>query len=152
MLAITADFRFEAAHILPNHEGKCSRLHGHSWQGWVKVTGPLDPIQHFIMDYAVLKMLINEYIVGPFDHTYLGAPALFQKQIGETPDVIVPTAPVYPTCENLVQLFADSLIGQVSACNCQLLEVGLKETCTTSAIWTADFTFPPGMFVSRPKE
>jgi 6-pyruvoyltetrahydropterin/6-carboxytetrahydropterin synthase len=32
------EFRFEAAHRLPHHDGKCRRLHGrHSWVGRVYV-------------------------------------------------------------------------------------------------------------------
>jgi 6-pyruvoyltetrahydropterin/6-carboxytetrahydropterin synthase len=32
-------FSFEAAHFLPLHDGKCRRLHGHSWVGWVEICG-----------------------------------------------------------------------------------------------------------------
>ncbi|GCA81549.1 6-carboxy-5,6,7,8-tetrahydropterin synthase [Microcystis aeruginosa NIES-2521] len=34
---IYKEFRFEAAHHLPHYEGKCRRLHGHSWLGRVYV-------------------------------------------------------------------------------------------------------------------
>lgn len=34
---IYKEFRFEAAHRLPHHSGKCHRLHGHSWIGRVYV-------------------------------------------------------------------------------------------------------------------
>ncbi|NES98612.1 MAG: 6-carboxytetrahydropterin synthase QueD, partial [Desertifilum sp. SIO1I2] len=34
---IYKEFRFEAAHHLPHHDGKCRRLHGHSWVGRVQV-------------------------------------------------------------------------------------------------------------------
>jgi len=36
---IYKEFCFEAAHILPKHNGKCSRLHGHSWLARVYVKG-----------------------------------------------------------------------------------------------------------------
>ncbi len=35
---IYKEFRFEAAHRLPYHQGKCCRLHGHSWVGRVYIT------------------------------------------------------------------------------------------------------------------
>lgn len=31
------DFTFEAAHLLPHHDGKCARLHGHSWRMTVEI-------------------------------------------------------------------------------------------------------------------
>jgi 6-pyruvoyltetrahydropterin/6-carboxytetrahydropterin synthase len=40
---IRKQFRFEAAHVLPHHPGKCSRLHGHSYRLEVAVSGPLQP-------------------------------------------------------------------------------------------------------------
>jgi 6-pyruvoyltetrahydropterin/6-carboxytetrahydropterin synthase len=36
---LAKEFRFEAAHQLPYHDGKCARLHGHSWHGVVYVAG-----------------------------------------------------------------------------------------------------------------
>ena len=34
-------FRFEAAHTLPFHPGKCARMHGHSYRLEVAVSGPI---------------------------------------------------------------------------------------------------------------
>ena len=34
-------FRFEAAHELPRHPGKCRKLHGHSYELFVVVEGPI---------------------------------------------------------------------------------------------------------------
>ncbi|HVP70389.1 MAG TPA: 6-carboxytetrahydropterin synthase, partial [Gemmatimonadaceae bacterium] len=43
-MEIFREFTFEAAHRLPNvAEGhKCARLHGHSFQVTVHVSGPID--------------------------------------------------------------------------------------------------------------
>ena len=32
MYKLEKEIKFEAAHILPHHDGKCGRLHGHSWR------------------------------------------------------------------------------------------------------------------------
>ncbi|HEX6509206.1 MAG TPA: 6-carboxytetrahydropterin synthase QueD [Chloroflexota bacterium] len=63
-------FTFEAAHFLPHHEGKCRRLHGHSWVGWVEVTGnglhPDGPQAGMVMDFgcisAVVKPMVDDYL------------------------------------------------------------------------------------------
>jgi 7-carboxy-7-deazaguanine synthase (Cx14CxxC type)/queuosine biosynthesis protein QueD len=54
---ITKRFRFEAAHQLPavpdGH--KCSRLHGHTYEVWVHVTGPVSPEFGWIADFGDVK-------------------------------------------------------------------------------------------------
>ena len=40
-LQIRKHFRFEAAHALPFHPGKCARMHGHSYRLEVAVRGPI---------------------------------------------------------------------------------------------------------------
>jgi GTP cyclohydrolase IB len=54
---ITKRFRFEAAHQLPAvPEGhKCSRLHGHTYEVWVHVTGPVSPEFGWIADFGDVK-------------------------------------------------------------------------------------------------
>src|SRR5260370_40846854 len=41
MALITKIFRFEAAHNLPGHRGKCAHLHGHSYRLEATLRGPL---------------------------------------------------------------------------------------------------------------
>ncbi len=69
---LVKDFRFEAAHFLPNvPEGhKCRRIHGHSFRGEVAVRGPLDPVLGWVMDFADLKAAV-EPLVHRLDHYLL---------------------------------------------------------------------------------
>lgn len=69
---LVKDFRFEAAHFLPNvPEGhKCRRIHGHSFRGEVAVRGPLDPALGWVMDFADLKRVVDP-IVYRLDHYLL---------------------------------------------------------------------------------
>ena len=48
------DFRFEAAHRLPHVAPghMCARLHGHSYQVRITVTGPVDTHVGWVMDFA----------------------------------------------------------------------------------------------------
>lgn len=63
-------FTFEAAHFLPQHEGKCRRLHGHSWVGWVEVSSERlqreGPQEGMVMDYSsisdAIKPMVDEYL------------------------------------------------------------------------------------------
>lgn len=72
IVELVKDFRFEAAHFLPNvPEGhKCRRIHGHSFRGEVAVRGPLDPVLGWVMDFADLKAAV-EPLVHRLDHYLL---------------------------------------------------------------------------------
>ena len=69
---ITRDFRFEAAHLLPNvaKDHKCARLHGHSFAVTVVVGGELDPELGWVLDFAdVQKAWVPLH--EALDHRYL---------------------------------------------------------------------------------
>jgi 6-pyruvoyltetrahydropterin/6-carboxytetrahydropterin synthase len=68
--SVTRTFRFEAAHQLPWHEGKCRHLHGHSYRLDVTVSGPLGP-NGIVLDFADLQARVNTEVVDRFDHRYL---------------------------------------------------------------------------------
>jgi 6-pyruvoyltetrahydropterin/6-carboxytetrahydropterin synthase len=72
---IYKEFRFEAAHRLPNYDGKCSRLHGHSWVGRVYVKGDRliaeGSQQGMIIDYSKIWSYIEPLLDNYLDHYYL---------------------------------------------------------------------------------
>jgi 6-pyruvoyltetrahydropterin/6-carboxytetrahydropterin synthase len=68
--SVTRSFRFEAAHQLPWHEGKCRHLHGHSYRLDVTVTGPLGP-NGIVLDFADLQAAVNREVIDRYDHRYL---------------------------------------------------------------------------------
>lgn len=71
---ITVAATFSAAHRLPEHEGKCCRLHGHTYGLEVTVEGtPQDsgPAAGMIMDFADLRERVDRLIVQHLDHQLL---------------------------------------------------------------------------------
>ena len=67
MISITKTYRFEAAHHLPNHKGKCARPHGHSYRVDVTVSGPIkvDEGQSdagMVMDFDDLDSIVKPLI------------------------------------------------------------------------------------------
>jgi 6-pyruvoyltetrahydropterin/6-carboxytetrahydropterin synthase len=63
-------FTFEAAHFLPHSEGKCRRLHGHSWVGWIEVESDhlqeSGPSSGMVIDFhelgATVKPIVDQYL------------------------------------------------------------------------------------------
>ena len=66
------EFRFEAAHLLPNvsPDHKCARLHGHSFKVVVAVAGPVDSEEGWLVDYADISKAWRP-LYDLLDHRYL---------------------------------------------------------------------------------
>ena len=71
---VTISTTFAAAHRLPDHEGKCCRLHGHTYGLEVTVEGsPQEsgPAAGMVMDFAELRQRVAELVVERLDHQLL---------------------------------------------------------------------------------
>ncbi len=71
--SVTKLFEFEAAHHLPNYDGACKNLHGHTYKMEVEVArlGGRDKDSGMIIDFKNLKATVNELIINRFDHSNL---------------------------------------------------------------------------------
>lgn len=70
---LTKTFRFEAAHSLPGHRGKCARLHGHSYVLEVSVRGPIKQCagasdDGMVMDFDDLTYIVKQAVIERLDH------------------------------------------------------------------------------------
>jgi len=65
-------FSFESAHHLPEvpEDHKCRRLHGHSFQVEVTVSGSIGHQTGWVMDFADLKARVRP-VIEALDHRYL---------------------------------------------------------------------------------
>ena|SRR5579872_1884062 len=68
MYTLIVRARFEAAHDIPGHKGKCARLHGHSYQVEAEFSGTRLDSLGMLYDFGDLKAILNEFLP---DHTYL---------------------------------------------------------------------------------
>ena len=74
MYRVAKTFRFEAAHFLPDHDGKCKTMHGHSYRVEVVCQGVdvhLDGAKRgMVVDFGDIKKVVQP-IVDALDHTVL---------------------------------------------------------------------------------
>ncbi len=143
VLRITKQFRFEAAHALWNYDGLCRNIHGHSYILYVTISGhpnadPNHPKYGMIMDFSVLKKIVQEQIIDRFDHALMVnahtphlAMAKDIKMFGK-----VVALPYQPTCENMVLDFSTCLKPALPE-NINLHSLRLHETATAYAEWYA---------------
>ncbi len=74
--SITKVFKFEAAHQLPNHDGKCRNLHGHTYRVELDIEGPVcltdgTPKEGMIVDFSDVSKLFKELVFNVCDHSFL---------------------------------------------------------------------------------
>lgn len=71
---IAKSFTFEAAHLLPDHIGKCAKLHGHSYRLEVSVSGLVQTTgaeTGMVMDFTYLSEIVEREVVSKWDHQLL---------------------------------------------------------------------------------
>jgi len=70
--SVVKSFTFEAAHFLPNLKPghKCGRVHGHSFRCEVVVTGEVDSITGFVIDFGDISAVCRP-LHDLLDHRFL---------------------------------------------------------------------------------
>ena len=64
--------KFDAAHYLPLHPGKCRNLHGHTYTVELGIKNlPIDPKTGMSIDFGEVKEWLYYNVVAVFDHQSL---------------------------------------------------------------------------------
>ncbi|HQQ63484.1 MAG TPA: 6-carboxytetrahydropterin synthase QueD [Pseudomonadales bacterium] len=118
-MEIYKEFSIEAAHLLPNVPAghKCGRLHGHSFQVSIHVSGPVDAQSGWVIDFADIKSAFKP-VWEQLDHHYLNDIAGLEN----------------PTSENLARWIWQQLKPRLPL----LSKVLVKETCTSGCVYTGE--------------
>ncbi|MBU1446609.1 6-carboxytetrahydropterin synthase QueD [Patescibacteria group bacterium] len=67
---VTKEFTFDAAHYLTKYNGKCEKLHGHTYKLHVTVAGELDN-EDMVIDFVHLKEFVKTRVTSKLDHSSL---------------------------------------------------------------------------------
>lgn len=118
-MEIYKDFSFDSAHRLPNvpDRHKCGRLHGHTFQLRIVVSGPVDETTGWIMDFGDIKAAFRP-LYERLDHNYLNEIDGLEN----------------PTSEVLVKWIWQELKPVLP----QLVRLEIKETCTSGCVYIGD--------------
>lgn len=71
MITVTKTVKFDAAHVLTNHQGLCKNLHGHTYRVDVSVTQAEGDASDMVIDFKDLKKIATEVICDRFDHAFI---------------------------------------------------------------------------------
>ena len=67
-MKVTKEITFDVAHMLSYYEGKCANLHGHTYKLQVTLEGNVGDVSHMVLDFNILKEVLNESVMDVFDH------------------------------------------------------------------------------------
>ena len=138
MHMVTKTVRFDAAHILSDHEGLCKNLHGHTYRVDVSVAQAADDGRDMVIDFKELKRIANEVICDRFDHAFIYNTA--SKGESEIAAVVEKNGlrtvaiPFRSTSENLAKMFYGELKARIPG----LAAVKVWETADNCAECGAD--------------
>lgn len=144
VIRLTKEYSFEAAHALDGYDGPCREIHGHSYRLFVTVKGTpaedeADPKCGMMMDFGVLKRIVNEEIVSRFDHALVlrgsASGAELRRVLVERFGNIL-TVDYQSTCENMLADFARRIAARLPE-GVALHSLKLHETATSFAEWFA---------------
>ena len=136
--AIQKDFRFEAAHRLENHNGKCARLHGHSYKLEIVVGRnhlyEESSSKGMVVDFANISMVVG-VIVDILDHRFIATeetPKAFLDALDftEYEKLSIPAS----TAEHLAAWIGNTLLDNTMMRGV-LRSVTLWETENSKATW-----------------
>jgi 6-pyruvoyltetrahydropterin/6-carboxytetrahydropterin synthase len=142
MISVTKIFRFEAAHAIFGYQGKCSGIHGHSYELHVTVRAAsqsfLEPAG-FIIDFKELKTIVVKTIIDNMDHMVLLSKKYIEqhKEAKAMNNIIVLESE--PSVENLL-LFIIEQLAENFPPHIQLTGLKLFETKDSYAQWKSEYT------------
>lgn len=125
MFEIHVSAEFEAAHRIAGYNGKCDRLHGHSWIVEAAVTGQKLDKLGMLVDFKVVKGRLRELLEG-LDHQFLNELPAFAEGYN-------------PTAEHLAQyIYEEMAKAEFFDDNVKLKHIQVWESPKSSVIYTLD--------------
>ncbi|MGN0833275.1 MAG: 6-carboxytetrahydropterin synthase QueD [Kiritimatiellia bacterium] len=117
MITVTKTVKFDAAHVLTNHQGLCKNLHGHTYRVDVSVTQSAGDDRDMVIDFKDLKRLAAETICDRFDHAFVyNTQSPGEREIAavvEKHGMRTVAIPFRSTAENLARLFYGELKARI---------------------------------------
>lgn len=161
---IIKEIGIDAGHRVTNHGSKCKSPHGHRYQIFATVSGPLyeeGEQEGMVLDFSFLKEEMTRIIDGGFDHGMilwrrdpLVIQTLSNEELTEVDEYLsvwpvaflsrskfwgkVAITKTVPTAENLAQLWYELLAPRIlkrTDDRATLVKVEVYETPTSSAIY-----------------
>lgn len=146
MYTLKVKDHFDAAHLLPLHEGKCKNLHGHRWEVEVVVEAEELDKCGMVVDFALIKDIIKRVVP---DHQPLNVGQYMFSLFHLFPDLkpalttmanILSNWIVNPTAERIAERLFVLMESEISVkgMDVSLVEITVWESPDCSATYRPD--------------
>lgn len=119
MFELRKSFTFEASHVLTEHDGKCARLHGHSYGLTIELRGRRlhrdGPKTNMLADFTDISQVVKAVLESHLDHHHLNDSLKTDS----------------PTAEFIARWVYKTLVGALPL----LSAVEVRETASSCAIY-----------------
>jgi 6-pyruvoyltetrahydropterin/6-carboxytetrahydropterin synthase len=133
MITVTKTVKFDAAHVLTNHQGLCKNLHGHTYRVDISVSQREGEDSDMVIDFKDLKSIAEAVICDRFDHAFIyntTSPGECEiAAVVEKNSMRTAAIPFRSTAENLAKYFFELLIARIP----NIASVKVWETAMSSA-------------------
>lgn len=138
MYSVTKEFKFEAAHCVDGHDGRCRNLHGHSYKVFVTASSKYLNEMEMVIDFKNLKNKCEE-LLDTFDHAFMFNSSCkdnFEREIAEVVKRYgrrIIELPFRSTAENLSKYFYNVFNNEFKDNSLYISKVTVYETATSYA-------------------
>ncbi len=121
MYQLFVEDHFDAAHYLPEYQGKCERLHGHRFKVVIRVSAASVGHDGMAYDFAEMKRMLRA-VLSELDHTC----------VNELPDFTT----MAPSSENIAAWLFEKLHGGFNDTPVKLDAVEVWESPTAGVVYS----------------
>lgn len=136
MFRVQKELTWDMAHALANYEGKCKKIHGHTWKAIISYRGQVLDKAEMLMDFGNFKS-VKEWIDQNWDHNCLLSSAyphaeVLQEALGVEWGIVI--TPFNPTSERVAEFLHAKTVELLKVPRWNV-EVTVFETCTSGATY-----------------
>jgi 6-pyruvoyltetrahydropterin/6-carboxytetrahydropterin synthase len=137
-MKVTKEFSWDSAHRIPDENGKCENLHGHTYSMKVNIIGEVNNVENgMLVNFSDIKNMV-EPLVNKMDHAVIISEndRALEKFLddNELKKFVVSQS---PTTEVLCEIFATNIKEEIKRTELEdkidKIEITISETTSTSA-------------------
>jgi 6-pyruvoyltetrahydropterin/6-carboxytetrahydropterin synthase len=135
MYTIITKIKYEYAHRLIHHQGKCRHVHGHSGEATIELAADILNDNGFVMDFSDIKSPLKKWLNQHWDHAYLAnendplLPTLREHGMR------IFTFPAEPSAEVMAKYLFEQVSNLKLRPGVKVVRVIVQETCTGLAVY-----------------
>lgn len=135
MHKIITKIKFEYAHRLIHHPGKCRHVHGHSGEAIIELAAETLNDNGFVMDFGDIKGPLKTWMNEYWDHAYLANEQDPLLPVLRSHGMKTFIFPAEPSAEVMAKYLFEHVARMELRNGVEVVRVTIQETCTGLAVY-----------------